>query len=98
MTYNPDYVPTGRNSRDNPYYMKINHVRIAKNASNRTEFFGGPSVADYIVDGTTPSLVLDNCGVFFGTRPLDATDYDVDGIGGVLILDNCNTFFGTGVA
>ena len=40
MTYNPDYIPFGPNNKNNPYYKKINHVRLAKVDFNKTEFFG----------------------------------------------------------
>lgn len=40
MTFNPDYVPTGRASKDNPYFKTQNHVRIAKVDRNKRQFFG----------------------------------------------------------
>ena len=38
MAFNPDYRPTGTNNASNPYYQKVNHVRISKSASTKHEF------------------------------------------------------------
>lgn len=40
FAFDPAYVPTGPNNRINPYYQKINNVRLARVDYNRTEFFG----------------------------------------------------------
>jgi len=40
MPYKPSPRPTGPNNRSNPYYQRRNHVRIARNESNRRKFFG----------------------------------------------------------
>lgn len=38
--HNPDYVPSGPNNKANPYYKRINTVRLARMDYNRSEFFG----------------------------------------------------------
>lgn len=38
--HNPNYIPSGPNNKANPYYKRINTVRLARGDSNRTEFFG----------------------------------------------------------
>lgn len=61
--YNPDYVPTGRNSRDNDYYKTINHRRLARNESTRSSFGPGDEVEvpypDHIFDGGVQGVRLD---------------------------------------
>lgn len=51
MTYNPNYVPVGRNSRDNPYYKTENHVAIPRNWSNKREFTAGQAIVNELFAG-----------------------------------------------
>lgn len=49
MVFNPKYVPTGRANKLNPYFKKINNVRIPKTGRNKLEFLGEGS--PIVIDG-----------------------------------------------
>lgn len=38
--FNPDYIPSGPANARNEYEMKVNHTKIARVDSNRSEYFG----------------------------------------------------------
>lgn len=56
-------APTGTNNRDNPYYARVNHVKLARQDRNRAEFAGtiggeaGSSITATITPATAALVV-----------------------------------------
>jgi hypothetical protein len=77
--FDPTYVPTGRNTKKNPYYKKGNHTRQPKGIGSKTLFSGAPEipvapalVSAAVVSGITTvgqTLTATN-GVWSGTTPI----------------------------
>ena len=57
--HNPNFVPSGTNNKANPYYKRINHVRLARSDYNKSEFFG-------TVGGVVPDVPDTVYGPFVG--------------------------------